>query len=129
MHLTRARFLTNAAGMLTVPMFLEHCARASRLSGENPEDPFANAKSLGLTDPIFSAINCGIAAPNPHNTQAWKFKILGPLEMLLYVDEQRILPVTDPPTRQIHIGQGTFLETLNLGANRLGYTTRIDLFP
>ena len=30
-------------------------------------------------------------------------------EMYLYVDEKNLLPATDPPARQIHIGAGCFL--------------------
>jgi len=92
-------------------------------------DPEANAKAQGMSDPILTAMNAGITAPNPHNTQAWKFRILGPVSMLLYVDEKRILPVTDPTTRQIHIGQGTFLEVLKLQAARNGYAAKLELFP
>ncbi|HNL02610.1 MAG TPA: hypothetical protein PKJ30_15975, partial [Leptospiraceae bacterium] len=69
-----------------------------------------------MSDPILIAINVGITAPNSHNTQPWKFRIISPLEMILYVDEKRILPVTDPPVRQVHISQGTFLELLSIGA-------------
>ena len=79
--------------------------------------------------PILKSIGIGITAPNPHNTQAWKFKILNDYECTLYVDEKRILPETDPSTRQIHIGQGTFLETLSIGATGLGYNSEVNYFP
>ncbi|MCR9144116.1 MAG: hypothetical protein NXI24_17845 [bacterium] len=75
------------------------------------------------------ALNAGITAPNPHNTQAWKFRVLSPGAALLFVDETRILPVTDPTTRQIHIGQGCLLALVEIAASRLGYRARIDLFP
>ena len=68
-------------------------------------------------------------APNPHNTQAWKFRNLSDLQTLLYVDEKRLLPATDPPSRQIHIGCGCFLETLAIGATGKGYESTIDYFP
>jgi hypothetical protein len=47
----------------------------------------------------------------------------------LYVDERRLLPATDPPARQIHIGCGCFLETLSIGATGLGFDATIDYFP
>ena len=49
--------------------------------------------------------------------------------MNLYVDTNRTLPHTDPPFRQIHIGQGTFLENLNLAALNFGYKAIINYFP
>jgi hypothetical protein len=79
-----------------------------RLTGKS-DDPIGNAEAKGFEYPILKAISTGITAPNPHNVQPWKVKIINPTEMLLFVDEKRLLPVTDPPTRQIHIGQGTFL--------------------
>ena len=80
-------------------------------------------------NPIRRVIAIGINAPNPHNTQAWKFRILSDIETLLYVDEKRLLPETDPPSRQIHIGCGCFLETLAIGATGIGYTAMLDYFP
>jgi hypothetical protein len=51
------------------------------------------------------------------------------MQTLLYVDETRLLPATDPLTRQIHIGCGCFIETLAIGASTLGYGTTIEEFP
>jgi len=79
--------------------------------------------------PIHQAIAYGSNAPNPHNTQAWRLHVLSDLEALLYIDETRALPATDPPTRQIHIGAGCFIETLAIGATTLGYSTDVDYFP
>ncbi|MBL8019082.1 MAG: hypothetical protein JNM27_05420 [Leptospirales bacterium] len=127
--MTRKKMLLGTGAMLTVPLFLENCTSYGRLAGEHGNEPEANARAQGMSDPILLAINAGITAPNPHNTQAWKFRILSPLAMQLFIDEKRTLPLTDPTFRQIHIGQGTFLEVLSLEAARLGYATRIDLFP
>ncbi|MFT6914813.1 MAG: hypothetical protein ACJAWL_001112 [Motiliproteus sp.] len=41
---------------------------------------------------------------------------MGPRSFDLYVDPERLLPATAPFYRQIHIGQGTFLETLAIAA-------------
>lgn len=60
----------------------------------------------GLDSPILKAISYGVNMPNPHNTQAWKFKIISDTDMLSYIDESRLLPMNDPSTRQIHIGSG-----------------------
>jgi Nitroreductase family len=79
--------------------------------------------------PINQAIAYGVNAPNPHNTQAWRFKNISDLETLLYVDEHRLLPMTDPPARQIHIGCGCFIETLTIGATGMGYETSVEYLP
>jgi hypothetical protein len=79
--------------------------------------------------PVLKAIALGINAPSPHNTQSWKFMVLNDLEMRLYVDEKILLPATDPPARQIHIGAGCFLETMALGASRYGYEMQVEYFP
>ena len=79
--------------------------------------------------PIRRAITYGVNAPSPHNTQAWKFKITSDTEMFVYIDANRLLPVTDPPARQIHMGSGCFIETLAVGASALGYATEVDYFP
>lgn len=82
-----------------------------------------------LDSPILKAIGYGVNAPNPHNTQAWKFKIESDDELLFYVDEDRLLNMTDPTERQIHIDCGCFIEALKIGANIMGYHTNIDYFP
>ena len=79
--------------------------------------------------PISQAIAYGVNAPNPHNTQAWKFKNISETEMFLHVDEHRLLPMTDPPARQIHIGCGCFIETLAIGATGMGYETSVEYLP
>src|SRR5690606_29952211 len=71
----------------------------------------------------------GIQAPNPHNTQAWKFELTSDTGALLYIDERRLLPVTDPPARQIHIGAGCCIETLAVGMSGHGYQTNVEYLP
>lgn len=83
----------------------------------------------GLDSPILKAMGYGVNAPNPHNTQAWKFKFLSETDLLFCIDKNRLLPMTDPLTRQIHIGCGCFIETLKIGATRIGYETIVKYFP
>jgi hypothetical protein len=85
--------------------------------------------TIDLHTPIMRAVAWGIQAPNPHNTQAWKFHLVSDTEALLYVDERRLLPVTDPPARQIHIGAGCCIETLAVGMSAEGYETDVELLP
>jgi hypothetical protein len=79
--------------------------------------------------PSLKALAFGMSAPNPHNTQAWKFKLLSDLEFLLYVDAGRLLRATDPPGRQVHIGCGCFLGVMAAGVSSLGYHARIGILP
>jgi hypothetical protein len=79
--------------------------------------------------PALKAIALGMNAPNPHNTQAWKFKLQSDHEFLLYVDEKRILPATDPTTRQIHIGCGCFLAVMQEGLTAYGYRAEVYILP
>jgi hypothetical protein len=80
-------------------------------------------------EPILKAITLGLNAPNPHNTQAWKFRILNDKEALFYVDEKKTLPETDPPARQIHIGCGCFIAIFKIGASHLGYEASVEYLP
>jgi hypothetical protein len=82
-----------------------------------------------LATPIDKAIAYGCNARNPHNTQAWTLRNTSDLQTVLYVDKARLLPVTDPPARQIHIGCGCFIETLSVGASTMGFETAVESFP
>jgi nitroreductase len=84
---------------------------------------------IDLQRPVDRAIAWGIQAPNPHNTQAWKFHPLSDTSALLYLDQRRLLPVTDPRARQIHIGAGCCIETLAVGMSTEGYETDVELLP
>ncbi|MCG7586237.1 nitroreductase family protein [Photobacterium sp. OFAV2-7] len=74
-------------------------------------------------------ISYGMLCANPHNKQPWKVAFSGQDTILLYVDEERLLPETDPFHRQIHIGQGTFIETLVIAATHFGIHAEVDYFP
>jgi len=80
-------------------------------------------------DPRRRAIAWAILAPNPHNMQSWLVDLKRPDEIVLYVDRDRLLPETDPLGRQIVVGQGAFLELLNLALAAEGYRADIALFP
>lgn len=132
-QINRAAFLGRSAALFGAASLAQHCQSSyttNRQPGEAGNDPIQNARAAGFGDrPILMVLNAGITAPNPHNTQAWKFRMLSETSAMLYVDETRTLPVTDPTTRQIHIGQGCLLELVEVAASSLGYGTRIDLFP
>ena len=74
-------------------------------------------------------LSYAILAPNPHNKQPWIVDLKDAESFDLYVDKSRLLPETDPPFRQVHIGQGTFLENANLAAKKFGYRMDVSYFP
>lgn len=80
-------------------------------------------------DPRMRALSWAILAPNPHNLQPWKVDVSVPDEVTLYVDTDRLLPETDPFSRQIVIGLGCFLEVLRMAALEDGLEVAFDLFP
>ena len=82
-----------------------------------------------LETPILHFLFYAIKSPNAHNTQPWKVKLLSESEILLFVDENRMLSETDPTTRQIHISQGTFLESFQIAATNNQMKSNIQLFP
>ncbi len=81
------------------------------------------------SDPIRSALSYAVLAPNPHNRQPWQVELLSDTAAVLYCDDQRRLPVTDPYDRQTTIGLGCFLELFVLAAQHNQYRAHLDLFP
>ncbi|MEM1278135.1 MAG: twin-arginine translocation pathway signal protein, partial [Pseudomonadota bacterium] len=70
-----------------------------------------------------------ILAPNPHNQQPWLVDLGTAGEIKLLVNQEKLLPHTDPFSRQITIGLGCFLEVLRMAALREGLEAQVDLFP
>ena len=96
-----------------------------------PEDalrPWKEAGSL-YADPMRRALSYAILAPNPHNRQPWIVDVKGDREAVLTCDLERLLPHTDPFSRQIVIGLGCFLELFAMAAAETGHRAEISLFP
>ncbi|MEQ1697279.1 MAG: twin-arginine translocation pathway signal protein, partial [Hyphomicrobiaceae bacterium] len=81
------------------------------------------------TDPRMRALSYAILAPNPHNRQPWQVDLSKPDKIILRVDLTRLLPETDPFSRQITIGLGCFLELLRMAAADDGYLCITVPFP
>jgi hypothetical protein len=90
--------------------------------------PWSTAGSL-YTDSMRRALSFAILAPNPHNRQPWTIDLLSDTEAVLTCDLDRMLPATDPYSRQIVIGLGCFLELFSLAAADQGYRAEIRYFP
>ncbi len=70
-----------------------------------------------------------ILAPHSHNLQSWLVDLRTPDEILLRCDLKRLLPETDPFSRQIMMSHGTFIELLDLAARERSQRAEITLFP
>ncbi len=117
-------FLFQTGTIITATLLTQCGVAADTKSGESMRRPHPDQ----FPTPALKAIALGINAPNPHNTQAWKFRIVSDTELLMYVDETRILLATDPPTRQIHIGCGCFLSVMTAGISQYGYAAACTLY-
>jgi len=80
-------------------------------------------------DPRRHVLSYAILAPNPHNMQPWKADLSIPGEIAIYLDQDRLLPATDPFGRQTLVGLGGFLELLSMAAASIGQFAAISLFP
>ncbi len=87
------------------------------------------APEMATTDVRRWLLSYAILAPHSHNLQSWIVDLSTPNEILLRCDLKRLLPQTDPLSRQIMMSHGTFLELLDLAAKERGMRADITLFP
>ena len=100
------------------------------LSGEFPVAALEAWQGPGAqTDLRRWALAYAILAPNSHNRQPWIVSLTESDAITLYVDRDRMLPMTDPWFRQIVVSQGTFLEALVLALRERGVVPEVQLFP
>lgn len=82
-----------------------------------------------FNDVRLDAFRHAILAPNPHNRQPWRIRLVGANEAVITCDLDRRLPETDPFDRQIVIGFGGFLELARIAAAKNGWRVDIQPFP
>jgi hypothetical protein len=70
-----------------------------------------------------------ILAPHSHNLQSWQVDLSVPDRITLHLDRKRLLPETDPFSRQMMMSQGTFIELVDQAARQRGHRADITLFP
>ncbi len=80
-------------------------------------------------EPRMRALSWALLAPNPHNRQPWVADLREDGLVTLHADLGRLLPETDPFSRQITIGLGGFLELLRMAAAEDGYRVEVTPFP
>jgi hypothetical protein len=82
-----------------------------------------------VRDPRVRALSYALLAPNPHNKQPWLVDLREPGFATFLCDRSRLLPETDPYSRQITIGCGAFLELLRMAAAEQGLRAEVTAFP
>ena len=75
------------------------------------------------------ALSHALLAPHAHNLQSWLVDLDMPDTLVLRMDLRRLLPQTDPWSRQLVISQGTFVELLDMAVKEKGYRAEIEMFP
>jgi len=118
------KVMATGSTVALLPSVLTACGESGETGLEAWNGPMPDE-----TDIRRIVLSYAILAPNPHNKQPWIVDLTGPNSFDLYVDQSRLLPETDPPFRQVHIGQGTFLENAALAAASRGYAVDIVYFP
>src|SRR5438552_305950 len=103
---TRRQLLRVASG----GVILAATAAAGGCSAEMPPDATQPWRSAGApeTDVRRWALGYAILAPHSHNLQSWVVDLRRPGEIGLTCDASRLLPETDPFSRQIMMSHGTF---------------------
>ncbi len=105
-------------------------AGLSACSSQYPAEAVAPWQGPGTEPDVRRwALGYAILAPNSHNRQPWLADLREPNAITLFVDRQRLLPETDPWSRQIVVSQGTFIESLLIALTERGLNARLELFP
>ncbi|MGB7299732.1 MAG: twin-arginine translocation pathway signal protein [Burkholderiaceae bacterium] len=122
----RRRFIRTTGGaIIAAALPLSGCEAFSGV----PESATAAWQPVSETsDPRLAALAYAILAPNPHNRQPWLVDLSSADEVIIRIDSSRLLPQTDPFSRQILIGTGSMVGLLELAYAALGYDTKTVLF-
>ena len=112
---------TVALGTLALPVGGGGCAAPRVIGAWNGVPHDGDARTV--------ALSYAILAPNAHNAQPWKVELVGQHGLRLFVDRERLLPVSDPLFRQVYVSQGTFIELFCIGASAIGHRVDVQLFP
>ncbi len=123
----RRKFIAVAGG----GVILGAGAGAGFVMGATPTKAIVPWQQAGTaySEPRRKALSYAILAPNPHNRQPWLVDLSQENRIILKVDLNRLLPQTDPFSRQIIIGLGCFLEVLRLAGAQDGYRLKTQVFP
>lgn len=125
--MNRRKFLALTGGGIIVAA----TASVATIAARSPAAALAPWDQAGVLydEPRKRALSYAILAPNPHNRQPWMVDLSQPDTVVLTVDTNRLLPHTDPFSRQITIGLGCFLEVMTMAAAEDGYAVDLQVFP
>ncbi len=74
------------------------------------------------------ALRYAILAPSAHNTQPWRFRVVGDM-VEVHADRTRVLPIADPAERELLISCGAALFFLRITLRRFGHAPTVALQP
>ena len=97
------------------------------LSAGSAFDPWRDWES-GDAEGLPGIIGAAILAASPRNTQPWIFAINDNV-IDLHADMERSLGALDPFGREMMLGLGCAVENMVIGAEALGFTPILNLFP
>jgi hypothetical protein len=124
--MNRRQFIRMAGGGVVMAA----AASVAGCSGRMPPEAIAPWQGPGNEPDLRRwLLGYAILAPHSHNLQSWIVDLSEPDQILLRCDLSRLLPETDPYSRQIMMSHGTFLELLDIAARERGVRTDITLFP
>lgn len=126
----RRAFIRIAAGAVIAPALGFPLAGCAPADGYPPEAVQAwRGPARDEADVRRWLLGYAVLAPHSHNLQSWLVDLRWPGEIMLSCDLTRLLPQTDPFSRQIMLSHGSFLELLDLAARQRGLRADIELFP
>jgi hypothetical protein len=128
-EMQRRKFLLLAGGGVVLAAGAGAAGFLLTRTPESAYRPWSAAGASLYDEPRRRALSYAILAPNPHNRQPWIVDLATPDEVVLHADTGRLLPHTDPFSRQITIGLGCFLELMTMAAAEDGYRVDLALFP
>jgi hypothetical protein len=118
-----------AVGGATVALVGAGGLFAATRTPDKAYEAWAEIESATPPDIRLDAFRHAILAPNPHNRQPWRIKLVGTDQALISCDLEKRLPQTDPFDRQTVIGFGCFLEIARIAAAERGFRMDIEPFP
>jgi nitroreductase len=98
------------------------------LSSDLPVAPEALPAGAGVAQRLRAAVAMAVLAPSVHNTQPWRFRLVGE-SLELRADRSRTLPAADPQGRLLVVSCGTALLTLEIAARHYGVEPAVELLP
>ena len=82
---------------------------------------------MRVAEYIIQILNYASLAPNSHNSQPWKIKVVSDSEFIVQSDPERWLSKVDPENRELLLSIGAFWENLEQAALALGFKPHTEI--